>query len=51
MADALFLAPDAMDVFVDYVGQYSAFGVGLGAVSFGLGYVVWFVIDVMRGGV
>ena len=47
--DALFLDASSLQAVIEWVGQYAAFGIGFGAVCWLLGYVVWFVIDVVRG--
>ena len=46
---ALFLEGDALDALVTSCGSYVAVGVGVALVLYMLGYVVWFVIDIVRG--
>lgn len=51
MDSALFLSGESLSALVGYVGQYAGAGVGIGVISWLLGYVIWFVIDLLRGGV
>lgn len=47
----LFLQGDELDTLVGYVGAYAGAGIGIALAFFMLGYVVWFIIDVLRGGI
>ena len=51
MNDSLFMLGAELDALVGFVGQYVAFGIGFAAVCWLMGYVVWFVIDLFKGGV
>lgn len=46
-----FLEGDAIDALVGFCGEYAAAGLGISLAVYMLGYVVWFIIDVMRGGI
>lgn len=48
MDDALFVANDVMTVLVDFIGQYTAAGVGIAFIGWVLGYVIYFVIDALK---
>lgn len=51
MDSMLFLEGDALSEVVTCCGQYAAAGLGFALVCWLLGYVVWWVIDLCRGGV
>lgn len=51
MDTSLFLAGDELTELVGNVGAYAAAGIGFAVAVYIVGYVVWFVIDMMRGGV
>ena len=51
MDDAFFLVDSDFSALLSFVGEYVAFGVGLGICFWMLGYIVWFVIDAMKGGI
>lgn len=48
--DDFFLASDALGVMVQYVGDFVGVGLGTAFMFWVLGYALWFVADVMRGG-
>lgn len=50
MSDDLFLSASELSALVGYIGEFVGFGVALGAIFWVLGYVMWWVIDSMRGG-
>lgn len=50
MGDELFLEGETLTELVGYVGQYVAAGVGVGLIFFMMGYVIYVVLDWMRGG-
>lgn len=47
----LLMDSSALSELVSYAGQYAGFGVGLAVCFWLMGYVVWFVIDLLRGGI
>lgn len=49
MADWFFLAPSLLDEMVGYMATFVGFGLALSAVTFAVGYVVWFVICFFKG--
>lgn len=51
MDDAYFLVESDLAALISYVAEYGAYGVGLGVVFWIAGYIVWFVIDALKGGV
>lgn len=50
MVDSLFMSSGDVSSLVAYLGQAFALGVGVGVCTFALGYGVWFVMDMLRGG-
>lgn len=44
----LFPTAEVMDALTQFVAPFVAFGIGLCAVVWVVGYVVWFVIDFIR---
>lgn len=50
MDDAFFLVESDLSALISYVAEYAAFGVGLGVVFWLSGYIVWFVVDALKGG-
>lgn len=48
MPDVLFPSSDVLRSLTDLAGQFVAAGVAVGFVGWGLGYVIWFVIDALR---
>ena len=50
MADALLLGTADINEFVGYLGTAYAVGLGVGICTFVMGYGVWFLLDVFRGG-
>lgn len=50
MGDDLFLSAGDFQTVTGWVGDYLVFGFTLSCVVWVVGYVVWFIIDVMRGG-
>lgn len=51
MTDELFIGAADMADLVGYLGQAFALGLGVGICLFFLGYAVWFVMDLVRGGI
>lgn len=51
MDSLLFLGGDELQALVSYVGAYAGAGVGVSLAFYMLGHVVWFIIDVVRGGI
>lgn len=49
MSDALFLSSDELSALVGFIGEFVGFGVALGCIFWMLGYVVWFVVDALKG--
>lgn len=49
MADWFFLAPSLLDEMVGYMATFVGFGLGLSAVFYAVGYVVWFLISFFKG--
>jgi len=50
--DSTLFAPEAaLSEIVGFCGSYVAVGVGLGLAFWVLGYVVYFLIDTLKGGV
>ena len=50
MADVLLLGTADITEFVGYLGTAYAVGLGVGICTFVMGYGVWFLLDVFRGG-
>lgn len=50
MADALLLGTEGITEYVGYLGTAYAVGLGVGISTFVMGYGVWFLLDVFRGG-
>lgn len=48
MADVIFLPSDVLSSLVHFVGEYVAAGVGIAFIGWVLGYVIYFIIDVLR---
>lgn len=46
--DSLFPTAEVMDECISFVVAYVAYGMGLGLIVFVLGYVIWFLIQVLR---
>lgn len=51
MDSLLFPTGAALSELVSLCGSYVGVGVGVGLSFYMIGYVVWFVIDLLRGGV
>lgn len=51
MADSIFVDGANFGALVAYLGQAFAMGLGIAIVMFVLGYGVWFVVDLIRGGI
>lgn len=51
MDDLLFLASSDFGFLVEWIGAFVSLGVGLSVVFWIMGYVVWAVIDLVKGGV
>lgn len=51
MADSIFCDSANFTALVAYLGQAFAVGLGTALVMFMVGYGVWFVIDLIRGGI
>lgn len=47
--DAYMPSPDQMAQLVEIVAVYSSAGIGFGLLGWLLGYLFWFVIDLVRG--
>lgn len=50
MIDTVFDA-SVIDAITPLLAQCVVLGIGLGAIAWGMGYVIWVAIDLMRGGV
>lgn len=48
MPDVLFPSADSLAVITENTSQFVAAGVGLGFVAWGLGFVIWFIVDALR---
>ena len=51
MTEAYFLGADDMFTLLTAASQFVAFGIGLGLVLFILGYAIYFLINLFRGGI
>lgn len=47
--DAFMPSPESMSQLIDTVALYGACGVGLGLIGWVLGYMLYFVLDLVRG--
>lgn len=48
MSDDLFMAAADMATYIEWVGTFAGYGLGLATVVWSLGYLVWFIVDIMR---
>lgn len=51
MADSIFVDSANFSALVSYLGQAFAMGLGIAVAMFVMGYGVWFVVDLLRGGI
>lgn len=48
MTDAIFPPADVLNTLVGFVGAFVAAGVGIAFIGWALGYVIYFIIDILR---
>lgn len=51
MSDLLFLGSEDLAGIVAQIGAFVGFGIGLAMVVWLFGYVIYWIIDVLRGGI